>query len=138
MKPMQIWLLSDKIIYGRNVVKKKIFKRMTYVEVPLVACNVMSVTPDEDDDSVDDSIEKSFIFESEIESFLIIANTVQEKEQWVEGIQNTIAMRRRVSTRSRSSSFVLMAPVWKLDDASNTCDICSKQFGVRLRRRHCR
>jgi hypothetical protein len=99
-----------------------------------MACNVVS-NPDDDDD---ENTSKSFIFESEMESFLVIANTVDEKNDCVSAIVEAIDTRRGVSRRSRTGSFVLMAPVWKLDDASNICDLCSKQFGVRFRRHHCR
>lgn len=136
MKPLQIWLFSDKIIYGRSSTKNKIFRSTRYSDIPLTACNVV---PTKDDNGNDDDESSSFIFESERESFLIIANTVDEKSEWMSAITTAIDMTRLRSTRSRSGSITQhMAPVWKLNDASNICDICSRQFGVRARRHHCR
>jgi hypothetical protein len=136
MKPLQIWLFNDKIIYGRSTTKKKLFNSTRYVEISLTMCNAVATPADDDDD---ENQSTSFIFESERESFLIIAKTVTEKDEWLNAITSAIKERRRVSNRSRGSgSFMVMAPVWKLNDASNICDICSKQFGVRVRRHHCR
>jgi len=136
LKPLQIWLFNDKIIYGRNVTKKKIFSCTRYLEIPLMECNVVSTADDEEDES--NTTLSSFIIESERESFLVIAKSVQERNEWLDAIMKAIDARRGVSRRLKSGSFLLMAPVWKLDDASNICDLCSRQFGVLNRRHHCR
>ena len=107
------------------------------MEVSLSLCNAVA-SPDDDDKSDDDNLPRSFIFESERESFLIIAKTPAERNEWLDAINKAIDFRRNESRRSRNGSFMVMAPMWKLNDASNICDICSKKFGVRAKRKHCR
>ena len=137
MQPLQIWLFNDKIIYGRknlnSKIRSNIFRGLKYTEVSLSACNAVSSTEDDDDDNESNS----FVLETELESFLITTRSSKEKLEWLNDICQAIEERRHVSSR-RYDGTVVMAPVWKLNDASNVCDICSKRFGLRSRRHHCR
>ena len=97
MKPLQIWLFNDKLVYGRTGTHKKhLFRCTRYVEVPLTHCNAVATRDDDEDDDKDQpssSLSLSFIFESERESFLIIAKTPEERWEWLSAITTAIDQR---------------------------------------------
>ena len=133
MKPLQLWLFNDIIVFGRTAPKFDFLHGVCYKAVSLIECNVTST-----DDNQDDF---SFVFESQHDTFVIFARNMEEKEDWINAINNAPIRTAHcgfIKRGSRSGSLQGNAPLWKLDDASNICDLCSKQFSVVVRRHHCR
>lgn len=77
----------------------------------------------------------AFKFLSREKSFVILAQSKEEKQKWLGDIQKCLAP---FEARSRGGSVSTMAPLWEPDEMSNACKICSREFNLMIRKHHCR
>jgi len=81
---------------------------------------------------------------SNARSFTAMANSVEERDEWVEAIHTA-----KVNYEENLKTFAGMrpkseiglgdiAPVWIPDDRVTACQLCHMSFGIRRRRHHCR
>jgi len=81
-------------------------------------------------------------------SFVVLADTPEDKKSWMSDIQSCIEKERDKALESgdiavtidlqTSSSDFELAPVWVGDDAVKSCMVCTKKFSLMKRRHHCR
>jgi len=83
----------------------------------------------------------AFQITSESKSFIVLADTPEQKQEWVQLIEKTQeADKIRTETLLRNNEEVVntAAPVWVPDNEAKTCCLCSTKFTFTNRRHHCR
>jgi hypothetical protein len=79
---------------------------------------------------------------SEKKSFVVFAQTPQEKSLWLSDLNKTLdkfeESGRTVKNDSRQRRLSNLAPVWVPDSEARTCTICGIKFTITNRRHHCR
>jgi len=86
-----------------------------------------------------------FMIQSRTKSFVVIANSLQEKADWMVAIM-TSAIECQEAAKSIQSSnssksmvpTVDVAPAWVPDSLAKNCKLCNADFGLVTRRHHCR
>ena len=129
-KKFKFWLFNDKILYGEEnatvVQQSKVYSLNR--EILLIACRVSEAI-----DQCDD-FERAFMVESPSKSFIVWANTVAEKDEWILNIQRCILSERENWEIETGK----VAPLWTPDAQSNCCSLCKTEFSTFFRRHHCR
>ena len=69
-------------------------------------------------------------------SFVVIASTKEEKEDWMEDIKIAIDSILGESGAAFNAEDVAAAAVWQQDHHAHVCGCCDKEFNFILRRRH--
>ena len=119
-KALQFWLFSDLLIYGTPM-NNGLFSFNRAIDL-----TVTNVEEKED-------IANSFKIQSKEKSFVVIAATKPERENWVTSMKE--AMLKLGNTGVSAGD---VAPVWVPDKDSSTCTICFNSFSLFKRRHHCR
>lgn len=129
-KKFKFWLFSDKILYGEEnttvVQQSKVYS--LHREILLIACRVSNVVRECDD------IDRAFMLESPSKSFIVWANSVGEKNEWISNIQRCILSERENWEIETGK----VAPLWTPDAQSDRCNLCETEFSTFFRRHHCR
>ena len=69
-------------------------------------------------------------------SFVVIASSKEEKEDWMEDIKIAIDSILGESGAAFRAEDVTAAAVWQQDHHAHECGCCNKEFNFILRRRH--
>lgn len=90
-------------------------------------------------------IENKFLFRivSAEKSFILIADSLDKKQKWLESLGKCIenvkrSLRTHHSSRKYESDDEDAAPVWTADGDRAECELCNSPFGIIKRRHHCR
>lgn len=129
-KKFKFWLFNDKILYGEEnatVVKQcKVYSLNR--EILLIACRVSEAVGECGD------VDRAFLIESPSKSFIVWANSVAEKDEWILNIQRCILSERENWEIETGK----VAPLWTPDAQSKYCSLCKAEFSTFFRRHHCR
>ena len=125
-KSFRFWLFSDMFIYG---ISSGIASK-TFTFHRALMLNAMTATK-HSDPSLPHSIE---ILSTE-KSFIVLAPSAQQMNEWVTKI-NTARM--TLKERGGVLEEISVAPVWKPDSSNDDCRVCHESFGIFKRRHHCR
>ena len=121
-KKFKFWLFSDKILYGEEnttvVQQSKVYS--LHREILLIACRVSNVVQECDD------IDRAFMLESPSKSFIVWANSVGEKNEWISNIQRCILSERENWEIETGK----VAPLWTPDAQSDRCNLCETEFST--------
>eukprot|EP01004_Peranema_trichophorum_P004997 NODE_387_length_2820_cov_59.897664_g332_i0.p1 GENE.NODE_387_length_2820_cov_59.897664_g332_i0~~NODE_387_length_2820_cov_59.897664_g332_i0.p1 ORF type:complete len:881 (+),score=134.76 NODE_387_length_2820_cov_59.897664_g332_i0:47-2644(+) len=118
-KPLHFFVFNDCIIYAKSIADsgKYWFQRKLGYTRALA--------------DVADGAETAFRLISKEKSFVVLADTLHEKQLWLEAIA---AMDK--PQEDRTSHLVSEAPVWQYE--GDKCSHCSSYFTITKRRHHCR
>ena len=132
-------LFSDVLIYGRRS-KEALGTTNRYVhhrEIQLEVAKVVSVLDDGDKSAAEQSENaKAFQVYSDKKTFVVVAESVEEKEAWLLAIDEAITYQRR--RRGTIGIMVEYAAVWVPDRDKLKCTKCNRDFTMLRRRHHCR
>ena len=87
-----------------------------------------------------ETYKNAFLIGSSKKSFMVYAETAEEKEEWLTSIRDTVSQHKR-DTRSLQievEKIEAEAPIWQPDSATNSCSVCKCEFSLLNRRHHCR
>lgn len=79
----------------------------------------------------EDRLDNAFMIVSATKSFVVIADCLKTKLDWIYAIEQELGRNGRKGT-------LWEAPVWKPDIHANECSKCHSPFSWKLRRHHCR
>eukprot|EP01100_Stratorugosa_tubuloviscum_P001517 TRINITY_DN1335_c1_g5_i1.p1 TRINITY_DN1335_c1_g5~~TRINITY_DN1335_c1_g5_i1.p1 ORF type:complete len:574 (-),score=253.67 TRINITY_DN1335_c1_g5_i1:120-1841(-) len=136
-KKRSFFLFSDLFLYAikQDTVGAPL-KVQNYFELNYCAVNRI------EDNS---KIKNAFTILTKSKSFVVFADSLEEKENWIELIEKTITICRSqpVVGRSLNNSTTNTtsgspAPVWVPDSEQKECSFCNKKFTAINRRHHCR
>ena len=74
-----------------------------------------------------------FTIESENKSFVALA-PIEIGRLWVDDLTKYVA--KSSDSGGSSQDDLLIAPLWKQDSSSSSCEVCDAKFHALLRRRH--
>jgi len=83
----------------------------------------------------------AFQITSESKSFIVLADTPEQKLEWLDLIskaQEADKIRSETLARNQEEVVNTTAPVWVPDAEAKTCSLCSTKFTFTNRRHHCR
>jgi transcription elongation factor Elf1 len=126
LKPRQVFLFSDILVYGSVIINKKKYNRQHII--PLENVKLENLTDDND-------LKYGWLIKTPNKSFAVYAATATEKVEWMAHINKCI---EELLMRTGSQPASEHAAVWVPDNASPTCMACKKNFTVLNRRHHCR
>nr|XP_027198674.1 pleckstrin homology domain-containing family F member 2-like isoform X2 [Dermatophagoides pteronyssinus] len=128
LKPRQIFLFNDILVYGSIIIKKKKYARQHII--PLSNVKI------EDYPEKEGKIKNAWLIRSPTKSFMLYAASEIEKREWINHIN--MCIKHELDKRNSNSNIEHAAP-WLPDNLSNQCMHCKKtQFTVINRRHHCR
>ncbi|CAG2174960.1 unnamed protein product [Oppiella nova] len=126
LKPRQVFLFNDILVYGSIIINKKKYNRQHIIPLE-------NVKLDDLDD--EDNLRYGWQIKTPTKSFNVYAATATEKVEWMAHINKCVDELIKAGNRPASEH----AAVWKPDNTSNICMHCKKtQFTVINRRHHCR
>jgi len=124
-KYFQFWLFNDYILYATPLPAGKYqFNRI----IQLATCKVQESTTDH----------KAFEVLSAEKSFAVLAESMQERDQWVLDIrqtQKTYREEKGIQELSKDGVGVA-APIWDQDSGRSECSVCHQGFSMLKRRKH--
>lgn len=127
LKPRQVFLFSDILVYGSIIINKKKYNRQHII--PLENVKLDNLTDDTE-------LKYGWQIKTPTKSFAVYAATATEKVEWMAHINKCV---EELISRTGSRPASEHAAVWVPDNASNTCMACRKShFNVLNRRHHCR
>jgi len=127
LKPRQMFLFNDILVYGSIVIRNKKYTRQHII--PLENVKI-------EDLSDDDPIQFGWLIRTPTKSFAVYAASLNEKREWINHINMCI---KDLLDRSDKKPISEHAAVWIPDDKSDVCMVCKKtQFTVLNRKHHCR
>jgi len=136
-KPRKFWLFNDILLYGKPASSSK-YKLSGILELTDLS---MKDIPDD----ADKDIFNAFEFSSKSKSFMVFAETPQEKTKWVDHIRGeteNVTNRRNTFRHSILTDSLLdsqeTAPVWVPDTSIEDCPLCKSKFTILYRKHHCR
>lgn len=140
MQPRYFVLLSDGLLYTSYTSSGSTMLRLN-TELPLEGMKVSK--PIADDFSAELTIRATQ------RSFTLSARSEQERDEWLEAVQNAIdanIVRRSTFFAASTAGYVApsvcelgkQAPVWVPDYRVTMCQICTAEFSLTFRRHHCR
>jgi FYVE/RhoGEF/PH domain-containing protein 5/6 len=133
-KKREFFLFNDLLIYASILPTNGI---LVHRVIQLEELRIQDI-PDTDE------YKNAFQIGSLKKSFVVWAETVNEKVDWLLDITNAAAeLKRKNETlrRARQTSTVTEAdeaPVWQPDSAAKACTLCPQEFSLLNRRHHCR
>ena len=130
-KSFMFWLFSDIIMYGTSLGNETFsFNRAMDLRQIVIAEHKSSSTPN------------AFEILGAEKSFVVIASSTEERNEWMETIKSTkdaLSAASSVSTRAASSDAAdVIAPIWVSDGKVDGCAVCQASFTFFNRRHHCR
>ncbi|KAH7644050.1 hypothetical protein HUG17_6412 [Dermatophagoides farinae] len=126
LKPRQIFLFNDILVYGSIIIKKKKYARQHII--PLSNVKIEDYPEKED---------HAWLIRSPTKSFMLYAASETEKREWINHIN--MCIKHELDKKGNSDSNIEHAAPWLPDNLSNQCMHCKKtQFTVINRRHHCR
>jgi len=84
------------------------------------------------------STDPSFIILSYGESFTVYAQNLAEKKEWIGLLENCMRAFSKNVGQTKPNQSVETAPVWFPDESATHCMRCDSEFGVFVRKHHCR
>ncbi|CAG2101323.1 unnamed protein product [Medioppia subpectinata] len=128
LKPRQVFLFNDILVYGSIIINKKKYNRQHIIPLE-------NVKLDNLDDEDSDNLRFGWQIKTPTKSFAVYAATATEKVEWMAHINKCVDELIKAGNRPAEEH----AAVWKPDKTSNICMHCKKtQFTVINRRHHCR
>lgn len=129
LKPRQMFLFNDILVYGSIVIRNKKYNRQHIIPLENVKIEVL---PDDDDQE----IKYGWLIRTPIKSFAVYAASLNEKREWINHINMCI---KELLDKTGNQPISEHAAVWIPDKASDVCMHCSKtSFNVINRKHHCR
>jgi len=80
---------------------------------------------------------KMFTVHTPSKSFVVVAPTRHEAAEWRAAL-NAAASAAHAAAGTTPRPLSEVAPVWAQDSTAHSCHLCHREFGVLLRRHHCR
>jgi FYVE/RhoGEF/PH domain-containing protein 5/6 len=71
-------------------------------------------------------------------SFTVYADSIDEKQEWMSILEETISQHKDFHNRSGNIAEDETAPLWIPNDSVNECMSCTKEFTLIRRKHHCR
>uniref|UniRef100_T1KHF8 FYVE-type domain-containing protein n=1 Tax=Tetranychus urticae TaxID=32264 RepID=T1KHF8_TETUR len=129
-KPRQFFLFNDIIVYGKILVRKKMYIKQNIIPLEKV------VLEDFSDDMNQGDLKHGWLIKTPTRSFAVYAGSETEKEEWIQHIQKCVkSLLKRTGSRPSGEH----AAVWVPDTQAKVCMHCnSMQFTLLNRRHHCR
>ncbi|UXI18451.1 hypothetical protein NH340_JMT04394 [Sarcoptes scabiei] len=125
LKPRQIFLFNDILVYGSIIIKKKKYARQHII--PLSNVKVEDYPEKED---------HAWLIKSPTKSFMLYAASETEKREWINHINMCV---KNELDKIGSHPNIEHAAPWLPDNLSDQCMHCKKTtFTVLNRRHHCR
>lgn len=127
-QPKAFFLFNDILVYGSIVVSGRWNKRQQIIRLEEVQ-----------QEDLEDSMEmpNQWLLKTPRKSFYIAAASAEEKQAWMEHINNCRAQQLQRLGANMSTNKVFAA-TWIPDSVSAICMRCSSRFNVTHRRHHCR
>eukprot|EP01125_Pyxidicula_operculata_P004525 TRINITY_DN170_c0_g2_i2.p1 TRINITY_DN170_c0_g2~~TRINITY_DN170_c0_g2_i2.p1 ORF type:complete len:419 (-),score=85.91 TRINITY_DN170_c0_g2_i2:115-1371(-) len=143
-KKRHYFLFSDIFLYAFPQQSNSKFKIRWLVDI-------LSLSVRDVPDSTTKKLTNAFEVLSGSKSFIVIAESPKDKEEWIKGLNKVIDEANQiVKTRTNndlsqsnggltsSSSNITAAPIWVPDSEAKSCICCSTKFTFTNRRHHCR
>jgi len=129
-KKRYFFLFNDLLLYGvANPLNRTYIIHRT---ISLLAGRIIPV-----DDS--DKVKNGFKIISKEKSFLVWADTPEEKLSWTAKIEAAKeSLKQNPHTTGGEGYEEYEAPIWQNDEESNTCTLCQIHFTTLRRKHHCR
>ena len=125
-----IWLFNDLFLYAKQIPPSSRFSK--HRAFPLKSVRVKDI-PD------NGQLYKNAIqVASEKKSFILLANTPEEKASWMAEFAKAILDQETRIRVGNTDGPGTMAPVWVPDSEAIRCMICGDKFTFTQRRHHCR
>jgi len=135
-EPREVFLFNDTLLYGK--IENKLYNIRWMMELE-------KVIVEGEEDKPELGITNAFVIRSTRKSFYCYAESIKDKEKWLEQLKDTITRRNTIRNRLtisgelyNSATVVTTAAVWKLDNSATECTLCGKAFTFVRRRHHCR
>ncbi|XP_053209249.1 pleckstrin homology domain-containing family F member 2-like [Panonychus citri] len=129
-KPRQFFLFNDIIVYGKILVRKKMYIKQNIIPLEKV------VLEDFPDDMNQGDLKYGWLIKTPTRSFAVYAGSETEKDEWIQHIQKCVkSLLKRTGSRPSGEH----AAVWVPDTQAKICMHCNvMQFTLLNRRHHCR
>jgi FYVE/RhoGEF/PH domain-containing protein 5/6 len=164
-KTRKFWLFSDILLYGIPILTGSNVVSGEFSLLHLQLQDLPDALQPHDEPQLSDSPNMSnpssnrlsmapsaskpiwqFMIQSRQKSFVVFANSLQEKADWMVDIMTAVkefqdaAKSLQTSNKSKGGvpGTIDVAPAWVPDSMAPQCKICSNEFGLVTRRHHCR
>jgi len=125
-----VWLFNDLFLYAKQLPSSSRYSK--HRAFPLKSIRIKDI-PD------DGKIYKNAIqIASEKKSFVLLANSYEEKAQWMSEFAKSISEQEKTIRAEGTAQTNAVAPVWVPDSEALRCMICGDKFTLMQRRHHCR
>lgn len=133
-KKRHFFLFSDILVYSFPTEKNGKFKISRQLDLLLLSVKDI-------EDAAQKNLTNAFQIGSESKSFVVIAQSAEDKQHWVQCLAESISHRKeafKTLDLKNVDADMSAAPVWVPDDEVKACTFCSTKFTVITRRHHCR
>ena len=132
-------LFNDVLLYSTEAANSKFLLRQVFA---LATCAVSEDVSELVGNLTDFETSCAFGIRAATKSFIVIAESTEEREEWVDDLKKHIELERAAAIQRNPESGAQgegsFAAAFVPDDARSSCSICLIAFSIATRRHHCR